>query len=165
MSDTPRIAVMVGSFNPFHIGHLNIANKANKNFDEVWIVFGKNHSKSNPEIRIRGYQPVGILQQRGFRVSSLDGLSTPAFLHKINQEHYNNEAQVTLVRGIRNTTDLQQELTQYRYMQSMDPDINVVSIFCDAELAHVSSTGIRQLLFIDEKEVPKYLIGPTDIAQ
>lgn len=165
MSDTPRIGVMVGSFNPFHIGHLNIANKAKKIFDEVWIVFVKNHSKLNPEIQIRGYQPVAVLQKAEFRVSSLDGLSTPMFLRKLNQDIYQNKAQITLVRGLRDAADLQQELTQYRYMQSMDPDISVVSIFCDASLAHVSSTGIRQLLYIDEKQVPNYLIGPTDISQ
>ena len=159
---TKKIGVMVGSFNPFHIGHLNIAQKAKQIFDEVWVVFGVNPAKNIPQIVISGYDPELRLKELGFRVAELNRCSTPEFMHKLKQEHYNDRAQITLIRGLRNTTDLQQELTQYRYMQSMDPNISVVSIFCDAELAHVSSTGIRQLLSVDKKEAEKYLICPLE---
>ena len=156
---------MVGSFNPFHIGHLNIAQKAKRIFDEVWIVYGRNYSKEDSTIIIPGYLPQNRLSEMGFLVDKIENMSTPSYMQWLNQEHYNNEAQITLVRGIRNTTDLQQELTQYRYMQSFDPNIDVISIFCDSELSHVSSTGIRQLIHIDKKEAAKYLIGPCEFSQ
>ena len=52
---------------------------------------------------------------------------------------------VTLIRGLRNSTDLQYELTQYRFLQELKPDIKVVSIFCDKEYEHISSSAIRNL--------------------
>jgi len=52
---------------------------------------------------------------------------------------------VTLIRGLRNASDLQYELTQYRVLQDLKPDIKIVSIFCDKEFEHISSSMIRQL--------------------
>jgi phosphopantetheine adenylyltransferase len=52
---------------------------------------------------------------------------------------------VTLVRGLRNSIDLQYELTQFQYMQEFKPDIKIVSIFCDKEFEHISSSSIRML--------------------
>ena len=53
---------------------------------------------------------------------------------------------VTLIRGLRNGSDLQYELNQYRYLQELsDKKISLIAIFCDMEFEHISSTGIRQL--------------------
>ena len=43
------LAIYAGSFNPFHIGHLNIVEKAEKIFGEgnVLIAIGVNPEKSN----------------------------------------------------------------------------------------------------------------------
>jgi len=38
----PKIGVFAGSFNPFHKGHYNVLQKAEKLFDKVIIAFGKN---------------------------------------------------------------------------------------------------------------------------
>ena len=68
-----------------------------------------------------------------------DGLLTDF----INSLKYDN---ITLIRGLRNSTDLQYELTQYRYLQELKPDIQVISIFCDKEFEHISSSAIRMLM-------------------
>src|SRR6478735_6087346 len=41
----PNIAVFAGSFNPFHKGHYNILQKAERIFDKVIIAFGQNPEK------------------------------------------------------------------------------------------------------------------------
>jgi pantetheine-phosphate adenylyltransferase len=53
--------------------------------------------------------------------------------------------EVTVVRGLRNTTDFQYEQNQYRYIQELKPDIKIINIFCDKEYEHISSSGIRTL--------------------
>ena len=52
---------------------------------------------------------------------------------------------VTVVRGLRNSTDFQYEQNQYRYIQELKPDIKIINIFCDKEFEHISSSGIRTL--------------------
>src|SRR5688572_24427151 len=42
---SPKIGLFAGSFNPFHKGHFNVLQKAEKIFDKVIIAFGKNPEK------------------------------------------------------------------------------------------------------------------------
>ena len=40
---------------------------------------------------------------------------------------------------------MQYELNQYRWLQELKPDIKIVSIFCDKEFEHISSSGLRKI--------------------
>ncbi len=126
----PSIAVYAGSFNPFHRGHLNILEKAERIFDKVIIARGMNPEKNNEVVPL----PEAIQYRQ---IIYYDGL-TPDLIDFLGYD-------VTFIRGLRNSTDLQSELTQYRFLQDLKPDIKVVSIFCDKEHEHVSSSAIRQL--------------------
>ncbi|MET3607164.1 adenylyltransferase/cytidyltransferase family protein [Mucilaginibacter rubeus] len=127
----PRIAVYPGSFNPFHKGHYNILQKAERIFDKVIIARGVNPGKDKAT-----YELPEILRYR--QTETYEGLLTE-FVDTLNYE-------VTIIRGLRNGSDLQYELNQYRYLQELGgKNISVTAIFCDMEFEHISSTGIRQL--------------------
>jgi len=126
----PNIAVYAGSFNPFHKGHLNILKKAESIFDKVIIARGYNPDKIS--------QTVDFPDSIGFRQTEIyKGLLTD-FINELGYD-------VTLIRGLRNATDLQYEVTQLRFMQDMKRDLKVVSLVCDKEFEHISSSAIRQL--------------------
>lgn len=126
----PNIAIYAGTFSPFHRGHLNILEKAEQIFDKVIIARGINLEKNNKLVDLPE-----IIKNR--QVENYDGLLTD-FIDFL-------EYDATLIRGLRNSTDLQYELTQYRFLQDLKPDIKVVSIFCDKEYEHISSSAIRIL--------------------
>jgi pantetheine-phosphate adenylyltransferase len=127
----PRIAVYPGSFNPFHKGHYNILQKAEQIFDKVIIARGVNPGKE-----AHSYELPEVLKYH--QVATYEGLLTE-FTASLNYP-------VTIIRGLRNGSDLQYELNQYRYMQELsEGNVSVVAIFCDMEFEHISSTGIRQL--------------------
>ena len=126
----PSIAVFAGSFNPFHKGHFNVLKKAEKLFDKVIIAFGKNPDKS-----IRNWPIPETISNR--QHTEYHGLLTD----HIDSFGY----EVTVVRGLRNSTDFQYEQNQYRYIQELKPDIKIINIFCDKEFEHISSSGIRTL--------------------
>lgn len=126
----PNIGVYAGSFNPFHKGHLNVLEKAEQIFDKVIIARGVNPEKNN-----QIYPLSDNLKYR--QIEYYDGLLTD-FIDSLGYE-------VTLIRGLRNITDLQYELTQFQYMQEFKPDIKIVSIFCDKQFDHISSSTIRML--------------------
>ncbi|MCU0360598.1 MAG: adenylyltransferase/cytidyltransferase family protein [Bacteroidia bacterium] len=126
----PKIAVFAGSFNPFHKGHFNVLQKAERIFDKVIIAFGQNPIK----------------EERTWEI--------PKSIQNRQIEHYNSlltDLLITLgddpvlIRGLRNSTDFQYEQNQYRYMQELMPNINIVNIYCDKEFEHISSSGIRTL--------------------
>ena len=134
----PSIAVFPGSFNPFHKGHYNVLQKAEKIFDKVIIAIGRNPDKNGRSFPI----PQSI---RNRQIEQYDGLLTD-FVGRLNHD-------VVIIRGLRNSTDFQYEQNQYRYIQELMPGIKIVNIFCDKEFEHISSSGIRTLEKFDRHRV------------
>lgn len=129
-SRTPNIAVYAGSFNPFHKGHYNILQKAEQIFDKVIIAKGDNPTKQKDVFELpSALQYRQVEHYQGLLTEFIDSLQYP----------------VTLVRGLRNSTDFEYELTQYKFLQDLTPDIKVVNLFCDREYEHISGSAIRQL--------------------
>lgn len=133
----PKIAVFCGSFNPFHKGHFNILQKAERIFDKVIIAFGK-----NPEKNDRTWAIPNAIKNR--QLSEYNGLLTD-YVASIAYP-------VVVIRGLRNSTDFDYEQNQYRYIQELMPEINIVNIFCDKEFEHISSSGIRTLEKYDKHQ-------------
>ncbi|MES2681748.1 MAG: adenylyltransferase/cytidyltransferase family protein [Bacteroidota bacterium] len=129
---SPKIAVFPGSFNPFHKGHYNVLQKAEKIFDKVIVAFGNNPEKTGE----RRYKIPTSISNR--QVEEYNGLLTD-FVNSIGGE------EIIVIRGLRNSTDFQYEQNQYRYIQELMPHIKIVNIFCDKEFEHISSSGIRTL--------------------
>jgi pantetheine-phosphate adenylyltransferase len=126
----PKIAVFAGSFNPFHKGHYNVLQKAEKLFDKVIIAFGK-----NPDKTVRTWPVPKTIANR-----------QQTEYHDLLTDHIESfDYDVTVVRGLRNSTDFNYEQNQYRYIQELKPDIKIINIFCDKEFEHISSSGIRTL--------------------
>ena len=134
-SRQPKIAIYAGSFQPFHRGHANILEKAEQIFDKVIIARGK-----NPDKNLDVYPLPDSIKFR--QIELYDGLLTD-FIKGLGYD-------VTVIRGLRNATDLQYELTQYRFLQDLDKNIKVISIFCDKDYDHVSSSAIRQLIKLNK---------------
>lgn len=123
---------------------MNILLKAEKIFDLVIIGRGINPDKSNIVVPLPKELDDRI-------VKNYSGLVTD-FIKTLD---YDN---ITLIKGIRNSNDLLYELNQYRYLQDLMPEIQLVSIFPDAGLEHISSSGIRSLSTFGKEHVEKYLL-------
>jgi pantetheine-phosphate adenylyltransferase len=142
-----KVAVYAGSFNPYHRGHENIRQKGLKIFDRLIIARGVNPDKAPST-----YQLPDIIDPKD--VMTYSGLLTD-FIKELQKELSCDN--VTLIRGLRNAVDLEYEKVQYRYLQDLMPEIQVVSLFCDAEFEHISSSGIRMLKNYGPEKVEKYL--------
>jgi pantetheine-phosphate adenylyltransferase len=126
----PNIAVYAGSFNPFHIGHYNIMQKAEKIFDKVIIARGVNPTKTDNGDFIENPKALEYKQ-----VDYYYGLLTD-YIDELGYD-------VTLIRGLRGATDLEYEKNQLYWLQQIKPDIKVINILCDNEFNNVSSSDIR----------------------
>lgn len=135
----PNIGIYAGSFNPFHVGHKNILEKAEQIFDKVVVAYGWNPQKKGVYTELKPNTPIWS-PNTYLKYHQVD-VYDKSLVDYINSKSYNP----TVIRGLRNTTDLQAELTQYRWLQSLKPDIKIVNIFCDAEYEHISSSAIRSV--------------------
>ena len=142
----PKIGIYPGSFNPFHYGHLNILEKAERIFDKVIIARGVNPDKVDINTDTLRLETLKYRQTENFG----------GFLTKYlsSKEEW---AEVTLVRGLRNGDDLDYEINQLRFMEDMKPDLKIVFLNCDKEFEHISSSSIKNLNRIDPNFSKKYV--------
>ena len=131
-------AVFPGTFDPIHYGHIDIARRASRLFDEVVVAvydqplkkilfsaetrieLAKRALKSNPNIKTMGYS----------------GL-TVDFCHEI-------DAQV-IVRGLRVFSDFEYEFRMALANHSMSPDIEVVALITNKDHTFLSGSTVREI--------------------
>ncbi|NMA42557.1 MAG: adenylyltransferase/cytidyltransferase family protein [Oligosphaeraceae bacterium] len=129
----PRVGIYGGTFNPFHIGHLSILEKAEQMFDKVIVAVGINPAKQikrDPHIE----KDLPFHEVVYFDTLMVDFVAMESTF-----------ADVTLVRGLRNGYDLDYEMNQLCFMQQMMPGIRTVYLPCDKHLEHVSSSALNSL--------------------
>ena len=142
-----KVGVYAGSFNPLHLGHMNIIKRAEKLFDRLVIAVGQNPEKEQNRTNLIPYLPYNY-------VDIYDGLLTD-YLETFKLED------ITVIRGIRNGYDLQYEENLQKYVLEQwcargnaKSKLNWMYIPCDPMYAHLSSSAIRTL---PEKDQKRYL--------
>ena len=138
-------AIYPGSFDPPTLGHLDVLDRSRRLFDEVVIAIGRNPDKKGPLLDLNTRVSLledlvseMIAQQPGLAkvtVASYDGL-TVDFARSIGAN--------AILRGIRNTTDLQAEC-QLAITNRQVADIESVFVVPGEAFAYTSSSLIRQI--------------------
>lgn len=141
-------AFYAGSFDPFTIGHLSIAERALEMFGELIIGIGYNESKHSEfpvEIRIRNIQKLFAGQDK-VTVFAYEGVTA-----EVAKE---NGAGV-LVRGVRNTIDFEKEkeLADINLKVFGMPTVMIPAL---PGLSYVSSSMVRELMHLG-KDVTAYV--------
>jgi len=133
-----KIAVFPGSFDPFTVGHANIAERAAKVFDKVIIAFGKNSGKKRYFSIQEVSKAVSSLYENNPKIEVViyEGL-TAEFAKKLGAYY--------LVRGLRNTTDFEFENTISQGNKYLNIDLETVFLITDPKLAYISSSIVREI--------------------
>lgn len=131
-------AVYPGSFDPVHLGHLDVIERAARVFDAVIVAVARNSEKSalfTVEERLQMLRDAtGHL--RGVSVESFDGLTVAYAVGK--------GARV-LVKGLRAIGDFEYELKQAAMNQRLQPDLDTVFFMTAPTYFFLSSSLIREV--------------------
>ena len=145
----PRIAVYPGSFQPFHLGHLSILQRAEGAFDKVIVALGVNRQKLRAANSLDQRREALQAQLPFHETAAFDGLLSE-FLDGVG-------VPVTVVRGVRDGTDLEAELRYTRFLDELRPGTGVVWISCEPQYQHLSSSAMRELAAIHPGAETRYL--------
>ncbi len=141
MSQAVRRAVFPGTFDPFTLGHENIARKALRLFDELYIAVGVNTTKPHflipPEVRRQGIAAVFAGEPRVHAIT-FTGL-TVDLCRKVGARF--------IVRGVRNAIDWAHEWEIAQANRRLAPDIETILFIPDEKVAHIRSTIVREVAF------------------
>ena len=133
-----RIAVYTGSFDPVTLGHMNVIERGCLLFPQLIVGVGLNVEKASLFTQA---ERVALLQRvtEGFpnvEVRAFDGLAVD-FVRRCGSR--------IMLRGIRPLTDFAGEFTMMMANRKLDPHIETIFLMADGELAHVSSSLLKQI--------------------
>ncbi len=137
-----KTALFPGSFDPFTLAHFEVTRRALTIFDRVIIAIGNNPHKK------------GLLSPMNRRCLIEDVFAKEPRVEVRNYEGLTSEfcaaEQVThIVRGLRNSEDLEFERSIEILNKSLNPQIETLYFLTSPEHLHISSTAIRELHHFD----------------
>ncbi len=150
------LAVYPGSFDPFTLGHLDIVQRASRIFDRLVIGVGINLDK---QPWFSAEERVDLIRRSTAHLANTEVRTYQGLTVKFVSQC---DARI-MIRGVRPITDIPAELTMMMANRRLAPDIETLIMIADGELAHVSSSLIKEIASVaDEKTYANFL--PTPIV-
>jgi len=131
-------ALFPGTFDPIHLGHIDIARRATNLFDEVIVAVYDRPLKSllfDPETRI-AFANTAFAENPKISVTGYSGL-TVEFCRTVG-------AQV-IVRGLRVFSDFEYEFRMALANHRLAPEIELVALITAEEHTFLSSSTVREI--------------------
>lgn len=148
-----RIAVYPGTFDPITLGHQNVIERASCLFDRLIVAIGVNYEKHawfSPEERVRLIEE-STRDLPNIEVRIYEGL-TVRFVQECGAR--------IIIRGVRPITDIPAELTMMMANRRLAPDVETLFMVADGELAHVSSSLIKEIGVVENDDVLEGFLAP-----
>jgi pantetheine-phosphate adenylyltransferase len=131
-------AIFPGSFDPIHYGHIDIALRASRLFDELIIaVYDKplKNSLFTPEERISLVEQT-FVENKKIKVMGYSGLTV---------EFCKTTQSQVIVRGLRVFSDFEHEFRMALANHHLAPEIETVPFITSEEHMFLSSTTVREI--------------------
>ncbi|MDO4584814.1 MAG: pantetheine-phosphate adenylyltransferase [Planctomycetia bacterium] len=151
MEKKPSIAIYPGSFDPITLGHLDIMERASRIFDRLIVGIGINLEKQamfTPEERME------MIRLSTAHLPNVEIRTFQGFAVRFVEDCGAN----IMIRGVRPITDIPAELTMMMANRRLSHQVETLFMIADGELAHVSSSLIKQIANLaTRKEFRKFL--------
>lgn len=133
-----RVAVYPGSFDPVTLGHLDIIQRAARQYDRL-IVAVLNNSSKNPLFTVE--ERKALLAEA---TKHIDNIEIDSFRDLLVRYMRMKEASV-IVRGIRSVTDFEYELQLASTNHMLDDNIDTVFMMTNPKYSYLSSSIVKEI--------------------
>ncbi len=131
-------ALFPGTFDPIHFGHIDIARRASRIFDEVIVAVYDKPLKNlllTPEERLKLVKQA-FADDTNIVVQGYSGL-TITYAKKINAD--------VIVRGLRVFSDFEHEFRMALANHHLEPRIEIVALITSEQHTFISSSTVREV--------------------
>lgn len=135
-------AVYPGSFDPFHFGHLEIANRASKLFEEVIIAI---YAKPSKRLLFTTEERIDMVQNM---LAHLPNASVITYTG-LTVDCARQIGASVMVRGLRNMADFQSEQQLSWANNHLAAGIETCCLYSSHSLAYLSSTILKEVAALD----------------
>lgn len=132
-----KIAMFAGSFDPIHLGHLDIINKAATMFDTLYVAVIINSSKKT----LLTIDERACLIYNQNLPSNVSVITSSRLLVDLCIFHNAK----FLIRGVRNIIDFEYELVMSQLNHNLSPEIQTIFIPTTVENAIISSSAVKEI--------------------
>jgi pantetheine-phosphate adenylyltransferase len=138
MSTIKRVAVYPGSFDPVTMGHLDIIQRAAKQFDVLIVAVLINRSK----------QPLFTVEERMELIrqvtAHLPNVEVDSF-QDLTANYVRIRNAQAIVRGVRSVTDFEYELQIASTNHKLNPDAETVFMMTNPKYSYLSSSIVKEI--------------------
>ena len=135
-------AIFPGTFDPIHYGHINIAKRAARIFDEIIVAVFDKPLKSllfDPDKRMelahRAFADADNIRIMGYSSLTVD------FCKKVDAR--------VIVRGLRVFSDFEYEFRMALANQRLAPDLDMIAFMTHEEYTFLSSSTVKEIAALD----------------
>ncbi len=128
-----------GTFDPITNGHLDIADRASKLFDELIIVVASNPDK-NPLFSVS--ERIDMIKKSTDKLKNTHVKSTERLLVDFAKEN----SAVAIIRGLRHVSDFEYEFQMAMMNNHMAPEITTIFMMPDEKYIHLNSSVLKNIV-------------------
>ena len=148
-SEKKGIALVPGSFDPITYGHIDIIKRAAEKYEQVHVAVMIN-SEKRYTFSLEERTKIATVAVQSF--SNVDVISSDGMLWELARDLGAD----AIVKGYRNSTDLEYEKKMAEFNEAQYPNAKTVLLPSAPELVAVSSTAVREKLS-DNKSLDDFL--------
>ena len=148
-----RKIIYPGTFDPITNGHLDIAERASKLFDELIIVVASNPDK-DPLFSVD--ERMDMIKKSTHQLKNMQVETTERLLVDFAKDN----SAMAIVRGLRHVSDFEYEFQMAMMNYHMAPEITTIFMMPDEKYIHLNSSILKNIVKLNG-DISEYV--PTNV--
>jgi len=133
-----RTVVYPGTFDPIHRGHIDIAERASKLFDQIIFAVAIN-SEKNP--LFSSEERIELILESTKHIPNVKAFSTDGLIADFAREH----KAIALIRGLRHVSDFEFEFQMATMNHHLNDDVSTLLMVTSEHYIHLNSSVVKDV--------------------
>ena len=133
-----RIVVYPGTFDPIHRGHIDIAERASKLFDQIIFAVAIN-SEKNPLFTAE--ERIELILESTKNIPNVKGHSTSGLIADFARDH----KAIALIRGLRHVSDFEFEFQMATMNHHLNDEVSTLLMVTSEHYIHLNSSVVKDV--------------------